>query len=373
MQNLQRFEDPVEEQFRLSRMAALAEINVSTFWLVAVLVMAFSWWDWYVDPRGWRNAFVIRGVGSIIILATGLTQLLAKRIDWAPLISKVRYTAGVVAVAGALAVLDRGFLVGIAGLVAVMLSAPYIAIDRRDVLVMNIAPMALTAAIMAAARLDRFAVVNSVIFMVLAVLVSLLLARVFESSNRRGFALEQELKREARTDALTGLPNRRSLEEAASMEVKRSARTGSPFAVVICDIDRFKSINDRFGHDAGDRVIKTVAENLRRVMRETDALGRWGGEEFLALLPDTDAAEAAVLAERMRKEVGDAWMPIPEAEFVTISLGVASLQATPEDPGQWERVVRDADHAMYRAKAAGRNRAEVAQAAPTSPAESVTG
>ena len=355
-----RFGAEEEARFRETRLRVLADNNVQTFWFVAALVMAFSWWDWYVDPANWWPAFLVRLAGALVIVATGLVQRRSGRVEWAAHIAKVRFAAGTVAVAGALAMLDRGFVVGIAGLVSVMLSGPYIAIDRRDLLVMNLVPLALVAAIMAAAGLDAFAVVNSAVFITLALLVSLLLARVFEASNRRAFALEHQLTSEARTDALTGLRNRRSLEEAATAEVKRGTRTGAPLAVVICDIDHFKQVNDRFGHDAGDKVIRAVAMVLAGVARESDALGRWGGEEFLMILPDTDENAAFVVAERMRKGVEAASMPV-EGLKVTISLGVAGLLPGGSEPGRWQEAVRRADDAMYRSKQAGRNRASFAE------------
>jgi diguanylate cyclase (GGDEF)-like protein len=320
---------------------------------VALLVMLFSWWDWYVDPVHWRTALMIRSVGSAVILATGIVQRMSRRVGWSPAIAKVRFAAAVLAVAGALAVLDDGYVIGVAGLVSVLLAGPYIAIDRRDLLVMNAFPLAGTGAIMWAAGLTRFAVINASIFIALAVAVSLLLARVFEASNRRAFALEQDLMREARTDALTGLRNRRALEEAAATEVKRSARAASPLSVMLCDIDHFKRVNDLHGHDAGDHVIRAVAECLRGVARESDSLGRWGGEEFLVILPDTDEREAAIVAERMRASIEQAWMPLTGAAHVTASFGVSMIPV--DEPHAWDAGVRLADDALYRAKADGRN------------------
>jgi len=323
--------------------------------------MLFSFWDWYVDPANWWTAFLIRAAGSAVVLATGFAQQAIGKADWAPRLSKVRFTATVIAVTGAIAVLDRGFLIGIAGLVSVLLAGPYIALDRRDLLKLNAVPLVAVAAILWAARLDAFTVVNTAIFIALALAVSLLLARVFETSNRRAFMLEQALTREARTDAVTGLRNRRSLEETAGVEVKRAARNGSAFAVVLCDIDHFKQVNDRHGHDSGDRVIRAVGELLRAVARESDAVGRWGGEEFLAILPETSLDAAMILAERMRAVVAAAPMPVPGSPRVTASFGVASEAPPAEpDPGCWDRVLRRADDAMYRAKSAGRNRVEAA-------------
>jgi diguanylate cyclase (GGDEF)-like protein len=355
-----RFPPDLERQFRAQRAAALAEVNSQTFWMVAFLVLSFSAWDWYVDPARWDEALWIRSLGAIVILGSGLMQRMSQRADWAPLLAKARFTAAVLAVAGALAILDRGFLVGIAGLISVLLSAPYIAIDRRDVLVMNAAPLAGIALVMAVGRVDGFAAINAWIFIILSLAVSLMLARVLEASNRRAFALEQQLSREARTDALTGLRNRRALEETAQAELKRAARQGTPIAVVLGDVDHFKEINDRHGHDVGDRVITAVGAHLIAVARESDVLGRWGGEEFLAILPGSDEPSAVALAERMRIAIEAAQLPLPDGGRVTISLGVASLPPGKADAWSWDRLVQRADRAMYRAKKDGRNRVEPA-------------
>src|SRR4029079_4487408 len=124
---------------------------------------------------------------------------------------------------------------------------------------------------------------------------------------------------------------------------------------------------DRHGHDSGDRVIRAVGELLRAVVRESDAVGRWGGEEFLAILPDTSLDAAMGLAERMRTVVAAAPMPVPGSPRVTASFGVASEIPPPEPaPGCWDRVLRQADDAMYRAKAGGRNRVEPGTVEPGS-------
>jgi diguanylate cyclase (GGDEF)-like protein len=347
-----------EASFRAARLAALAQINVTTYPASAAMIMLFSWWDWFVDPVNWRTALAIRSAGSVVIVASGLVQHFSRRIDWAAAIARVRYTAGVLAVAGALAVLEQGYVVGVAGLIAVMLSGPYIALDRRDLLLLNVLPAIVIGAVMYAAGLDRFAVINAWVFIALAIAVSLLLARVFEAANRRTFALEQQLMREARTDALTGLLNRRALEEIAHLELRRSDRADTPMSVILCDIDHFKAVNDRDGHAAGDRVIRAVGERLRAELRETDTFGRWGGEEFIAILPATRVEAARVLAERMRaaiehEPVGD------RADLrVTVSLGIAERAAA----GAWDVLVKAADDALYRAKAQGRNRVVVATA-----------
>ncbi len=349
-----------DAEFRATRLAALAQINVTTYWLTALLVMLFSAWDWFVDPANWAKALAIRSVGSVVILATGIVQRVSGRVDWAAHLARIRYGAAVLAVAGALAVLERGYLVGLAGLIAVMMSGAYIALDRRDLLPLNAVPVVAVGLVMYAAGLDRFAVVNATTFIALSLAVSMLLARVFEDSNRRAFTLERQLMREARTDALTGLLNRRALEEIAGLELKRSARAGAPLSVILCDVDHFKSINDRHGHAAGDRAIRSIGERLQTVLRETDAFGRWGGEEFLAILPGTAEDAASHLAERMRQAIESAPIDAATGLCATISLGVAGGGRA----DKWDALVKAADEALYRAKAEGRNRSVVAAHSP---------
>jgi diguanylate cyclase (GGDEF)-like protein len=354
------FSPELEAQFRDSRRRAVAELNGSVFHfgLAAFMVMLFSAWDWFVDPTGWRTALVIRVTAVGIIVATGIVQRRSGRVDWAPAIAKTRFAAGVLAVAGANAVLQQGYIVGLAGLVAVFLGGPYIVLDRADYIQTTLIPLTGVAIIMYLVGLDRFAVVNAWVFLSLTLVVGLMLARVFEATNRRAFALEQALTREARTDPLTGLANRRSIEESAAGELRRQNRSGKPTALILCDIDHFKQINDDHGHDIGDRTIKTVGESLRSVMRSTDILGRWGGEEFLAILPETGVLEATSLAERMRATLEFTRMPGPARFRVTASLGVAAV--TPDrnstEPAAFDQLLKAADAALYRAKAAGRNR-----------------
>ncbi len=359
----QKFPPPIEAQFRASRIAALAAINVATFRRVALLVMVFSIWDWFVDPVNWKTAFVIRCSGTLVILLCGGLQKWTGNLEWATAFARVRFAAAVAAVAGALAVLDQGYIVGLAGLVAALLSSSYIAIDRRELLVLNAAPLLIIAIIVYAAGLNRFAVLNTATFVALAIAMSMLLGRVFDAANRRAFLLEQELIREARTDTLTGLHNRRALEEFAEAAFKRAARSGEPCAVVLCDIDHFKNINDEYGHDAGDVVIRAVGEVLSGTAREADALGRWGGEEFLAVLPDTTDEAAMSLAERMRLAVEASMVDLPPNVSVTISLGVASIAPSQDNSGAWKHILKAADGALYRAKLEGRNRVARAVAA----------
>jgi diguanylate cyclase (GGDEF)-like protein len=157
----------------------------------------------------------------------------------------------------------------------------------------------------------------------------------------------------ARTDALTGLLNRRGLEEHALREIKRSRRHGTPLTVLAMDLDHFKSINDRYGHETGDAVLCSVAKTLAAAMRSYDVAARLGGEEFIALLVDTNAQNAATTAERLRSTV-EALNVYANNHCLrfTASFGIAVFQ--PDDT--LESVLRRADQALYAAKLAGRNR-----------------
>lgn len=151
----------------------------------------------------------------------------------------------------------------------------------------------------------------------------------------------------ASTDALTGLLNRRGIEGAIAPHISRSKRLGTAFSFILCDIDHFKSVNDKFGHSTGDMVIAGVAKSIRETIRAADIAGRWGGEEFLICLPDTDLAGAIITAEKLRKTVERIDFDIPS---VTISLGCAELG---EDP--FHLALARADMHLYMAKSKGRN------------------
>lgn len=163
-----------------------------------------------------------------------------------------------------------------------------------------------------------------------------------------------------RQDGLTGLGNRRAMEERLAEIHGVACRYGNPYSVILIDIDHFKLFNDTQGHLAGDEVIRGVATALREAVRAVDSVYRYGGEEFLILLPETDARGAALVTERVRAVVAAralAHPSSPTAPHVTVSLGYTEV-TTPEKARHltWEDVVRRADEALYGAKQRGRNR-----------------
>lgn len=172
-------------------------------------------------------------------------------------------------------------------------------------------------------------------------------------------ALQLALQEQAQTDPLTGLYNRRYFEEVASREIAQARRSDAPLSMLVLDLDHFKRINDRYGHGAGDRVLKVQSDIIRDVVRENDIPCRIGGEEFVVLMPGTDAHAAAFAAERIRAKVMAADVVLDNQQAIrwTVSVGVASLH---DEDVCIEDVGLRADQAMYRAKKDGRNCVSVA-------------
>jgi diguanylate cyclase (GGDEF)-like protein/PAS domain S-box-containing protein len=158
----------------------------------------------------------------------------------------------------------------------------------------------------------------------------------------------------SRHDPLTGLLNRRSMQEKLEEEHRRSKRTGSAYSCIMLDIDKFKNFNDNHGHECGDIVLKGVADALVGAVRTTDSVSRWGGEEFLILMPDTDPEGGFELAEKVRSRIQSEAIAYGELSFsVTVTAGVASCRG--EDESE-DSCIRRADEALLSGKAAGRNR-----------------
>lgn len=169
--------------------------------------------------------------------------------------------------------------------------------------------------------------------------------------------MEQALRHAATRDTLTGLHNRRHGEQVLDKAYRKAQAQGTPLTLIVCDIDHFKQVNDRFGHPAGDRVLSAVARILQQSVRSRDAVMRWGGEEFVILLDDCPQASAIELGERIRVRVSahhDA-----EVGRITLSLGLATRAADET----MDKLIARADAALYVAKGAGRNRLSIASPA----------
>ncbi len=194
--------------------------------------------------------------------------------------------------------------------------------------------------------------------------------RLLEQLQERDRALEhftRLLEQEATEDALTGLANRRKFDQAIRQQWQQAQRSHQPLALLICDIDHFKAYNDHYGHPAGDHCLRQVAELIgAQASRPLDLAARYGGEEFVLLLPETDRKGALKVAQRIQQQLEQAAIPhlaAPGIQRVTLSIGLASQIPQPDHSHQL--LLQAADHALYQAKRAGRNRIEVAGTWPS--------
>jgi diguanylate cyclase (GGDEF)-like protein len=178
------------------------------------------------------------------------------------------------------------------------------------------------------------------------------LHRRLSQSQEQLRAINERLEAIAAQDALTGVANRRMIEAQLDHALALAHRHGVPFALLFIDIDHFKEFNDRYGHLVGDAVLHEVAITVRATLRSSDLVGRWGGEEFIAILPYTGPEEASRIAERLRRSIQAREFAVTGCTHISCSIGVA---ACPEDGRSRDDLIRLADHAMYVAKRSGRN------------------
>ncbi|MCX6645660.1 MAG: GGDEF domain-containing protein, partial [bacterium] len=167
----------------------------------------------------------------------------------------------------------------------------------------------------------------------------------------------EEVRRLSVTDPLTKLSNRRAFIQRLEEEFKRSVRYRTPLSMAICDLDDFKRINDRYGHQAGDLVLIEVSKILMDSVREVDLAGRWGGEEIALIFPQTKTDGAMIACERIRKKISELKVPFPGTVItVTMSIGISTVDPDETCPRSVEAMMGLADHAMYLAKQNGKNR-----------------
>ncbi|PLX70601.1 MAG: diguanylate cyclase response regulator [Denitrovibrio sp.] len=157
----------------------------------------------------------------------------------------------------------------------------------------------------------------------------------------------------ALTDMLTGIPNRRNITNMMNKEASRCRRNGGTFSMIMCDIDFFKKVNDTYGHDTGDFVLKRVADIIQKNLRQQDIIARWGGEEFLIVLPETMIEDGVRVSEKLRESIEKDTMEYEEHKFsITMTFGVAVYE---QDLGI-EKSIKKADDALYQGKQSGRNK-----------------
>lgn len=203
----------------------------------------------------------------------------------------------------------------------------------------------------AKSRTERWEYIHSIaIFVIISLVIPLFYGRRLIAQHE---TLHTQISRMAAEDSLTGLYNRRKINELIQHEIERSERYKKGFSVIIIDIDYFKRVNDRHGHLAGDELLKIFAQILKDTIRHTDKVGRWGGEEFVVLCPETNLEGATSLANKIRQKINS-------ATFNNYGQQTASFGITCYQQGDtMDSMISHADEALYAAKNAGRNRVEV--------------
>lgn len=209
-------------------------------------------------------------------------------------------------------------------------------------------------------ELRKARIITVALFFTTIILMTWLIIRLVFKLYRRLSKAEKQLIQLLHTDPLTGLSNRRSLMGGLHEEVERARRYNRSLCCIMMDIDNFKKLNDTYGHQAGDEVLRTIGESIRSVCRSSDITGRYGGEEFIILLPETDIEGAFAAAEKMRSEIEKTEISISKDINlkITSSFGVSCLKDKDGIPVEEKSadLVKRADLALYRAKAEGRNR-----------------
>ena len=305
--------------------------------------------------RDFRNALLSQTL-AVLALGLPLTALAGMTVGAVGSDAQMSFTNVFLLVplciAAALATVYRGFFRALLG------PTQASALARRYLYAILLAPYLIGTAIVKLS-LGAADLRDVILVVAIAQVVSLLigfLALSFSNLERLIRVQQRKAERLIRRDTLTGALNRRAFTEQAEREIERRGAPGAGLSLLFVDLDHFKNINDRLGHSVGDRVLKRLIRVTRSCLRSRDCVARWGGEEFLVLLPDTDRAGAQLISEKIRQRIAiECFAELEEELRVTVSIGCTELTSG----DSLEELVCRADSALYRAKHKGRNRTEV--------------
>ena len=343
----------LEQKFQETRFLAVYVGIAASLLSVALLL-----WDWVIDPTDMLSALWLRILIGLILLLYPLTILTGMHRSLLPWV-----LAAVTLVSEALFLyhisrLDSGPVYGIAGfmywfLLPVFMALPYrfTAILLLSVSIALLPNILVPLGVAPTFELDKY---NALIWptCVIAIFINLMVDQLY----RRVFLYQMHAEDMARTDELTGLANRRSFMEQGEQVLELCRRNQHPLSVIMFDIDRFKSVNDDFGHHVGDKVLRQVAGILHQSVRKSDILGRHGGEEFALILPETRMDKAFHVADKIRHRIASTPIKIENGPTcrVTISAGVSGIDPVGGNV-ELDQLLQWADEVLYQAKGEGRN------------------
>lgn len=351
---LPTFDDATERRFDVWRASRLNDALSAPVAIGAVAMFSFLLWDWLLDPTQFYACIAIRTVGTLAMLWCAWTYR-SRRLSPRALqaVGMLAVTSGTVTIAATQYVLKDGFLYGPAGLALFPTVSAVVVTRARQAPLVNLPGFILVLVLLWVQGIEGFTRFNVTIFVGTGIFASFILALALEHTARYGFQLELKLEEQAHIDPLTGIANRRRLEDRAREEVERARRFNRPLSLMIMDLDHFKGVNDRHGHPFGDKVLRTLAKVGHANLRQTDLFARVGGEEFVVLMPETTSDTAVQIAERLRSQLSD--NPVTEegvTTTVTLSIGISVYGPEAQTV---EALMAQADRALYAAKAQGRD------------------
>jgi len=334
------------------------ELYSQRMWVLAGFISGGLWiWDYVIDPAGSEHTV---GMRLIMALIPMLAAFLIARQEIPVPLRKFISILGVLLVNlvffFVLARVQDGMVYGIGGYMFFQMGGflLWMGMSFRLILIFHLLVAALPQLLGLAFPEAGFLQLRYAVLLWPATIMAILAQYALFREYERSYSLRQELNQLATTDPLTGALNRRSFYEQAEQVIRLGVRHQNPIAALMIDIDHFKRVNDSHGHPVGDRVLEVIAGTVRDALRSTDLFCRWGGEEFVALLPQTDQRQAVKVAERILQAVREVEVALDDGQRLscTVSIGVAMLQA--RDRGL-DDLMQRADTAMYQAKASGRD------------------
>lgn len=358
-----KLDPPEEREFGQALDRTLSEI-LPTFGVVfGIGVLLWSAWDYWISPQDAPTTAALR-LALVLLGSIGYFHWRGRiRVAWRWGLVYVTHTAAMILSAG---LLPDGLILALPAVTGAMFPLALVEPRLHRLAALVALPTLLFLVLGAAvlpARVFASSVLVFVAMLVLAAAVALAQGRLL----RRDFLSERVLTYSVRHDSLCGVLARGYLIELASHDLALARRYGHPLAIGMLDIDHFKRVNDTWGHPTGDALLREVSKACAGVLRASDYFGRFGGEEFVCVMPETDVAEALACAERMRRAVDAVRLETPTGVVrCTISIGVAELEPGHADI---DELLAAADGALYRAKSNGRDRVELAQrvGAPAGP------